>query len=290
HRLARLGELGIVLVALQAGGDRLQLAPARVHVGLVGQGRRAEDEAEQQERAQQEGGPVHGRSGRGWGGYVSTGRAAHGRPCFHRAGTMLAAGSLAADDMAQRQHDRQDPAAPTIWTVGHSTLEWEAFLELLRAHGIGAIADVRRYPGSRRYPWFASDALARALPQAGIGYRWLPQLGGRRAPRPDSLNTAWRNAGFRGYADLMASTEFGEGLAAALELAATQRTALMCAEAVWWRCHRRLLSDLLQHRGWQVLHILDAGPAQPHPGNPDARPAGDGLVYPALQGGLFPEG
>jgi len=203
---------------------------------------------------------------------------------------MLAAGSLAADDMAQRQHDRQDPAAPTIWTVGHSTLEWEAFRELLRAHGIGAIADVRRYPGSRRYPWFASDALARALPQAGIGYRWLPQLGGRRAPRPDSPNAAWRNAGFRGYADHMASTEFGEGLAAALELAATQRTALMCAEAVWWRCHRRLLSDLLQHRGWQVLHILDAGPAQPHPGNPDARPAGDGLVYPALQGGLFPEG
>lgn len=174
-----------------------------------------------------------------------------------------------------------------IWTIGHSTRDWDEFLGLLGAHGIEAVADVRRYPGSRRYPWFASEALSRALPEAGIAYRWLPQLGGRRRAGPDSPNGAWNNAAFQGYADHMASAEFAEGLAEALELAAHHRTALMCAESLWWRCHRRLVSDLLQHRGWEVLHILDQRQAQPHPGNPDARPAGDDLIYPPRQAGLF---
>ncbi len=178
--------------------------------------------------------------------------------------------------------------ARTIWTVGHSTRAWEEFIALLRAHDIQAIADVRRFPGSRRYPWFASEHLDRALPEEDIAYRWLPQLGGRRSAVPGSPNGAWRNAAFQGYADHMTSAEFAEGLEQALELAATHCTALMCAEAVWWRCHRRLISDLLQHRGWQVLHIVDPRAAQEHPGHPDARARGEDLVYPPRQAGLFP--
>lgn len=174
-----------------------------------------------------------------------------------------------------------------IWTIGHSTRSWEEFLELLATHGIEAIADVRRFPGSRRYPWFASETMAASLPAAGIGYRWLPQLGGRRRAQPGSPNGGWRNAAFQGYADHTASAEFAEGLALALELAQMRRTALMCAEAVWWRCHRRLISDLLVHRGFEVLHVIDAKPAQPHVINEAARPAGDLLVYPPVQPSLF---
>ncbi|WP_343224992.1 DUF488 domain-containing protein [Luteimonas sp. MC1895] len=174
-----------------------------------------------------------------------------------------------------------------IWTIGHSTRSWEEFLELLAVHGIEAIADVRRFPGSRRYPWFASEAMASALPEAGIGYRWLPQLGGRRRAQPGSPNGGWRNAAFQGYADHTASAEFAEGLAQALELAQARRTALMCAEAVWWRCHRRLVADLLVHRGMEVLHVIDAKPPQPHPLNEAARPAGTLLVYPPVQATLF---
>lgn len=176
---------------------------------------------------------------------------------------------------------------PTVWTVGHSTRSWDDFLAILAAHGIGAIADVRRFPGSRRYPWFASEAMADALPAAGLEYRWLPQLGGRRKLVPGSPNGAWRNASFQGYADHLASDEFAEGLAAALELAARTPTALMCAEAVWWRCHRRLIADLLLHRGGEVLHILDIAPAQAHPMHPDAKGRGTGLVYPPVQAPLF---
>ncbi|WP_457002258.1 DUF488 domain-containing protein [Luteimonas sp. A501] len=183
-----------------------------------------------------------------------------------------------------------DPDAgpgPTVWTAGHSTRTWEDFLAMLAAQGIGAIADVRRFPGSRRYPWFASEEMAKALPAAGLQYQWVPQLGGRRKVQPGSPNGAWRNASFQGYADHLASAEFAEGLALALDLAARTPTALMCAEAVWWRCHRRLVSDVLTHRGTEVLHIMDAKHVQPHPMHPDARPSGDLLIYPPAQGGLF---
>lgn len=178
----------------------------------------------------------------------------------------------------------------TVWTIGHSTRTWEEFLALLAESGIGAIADVRRYPGSRRYPWFASEAMAEALPAAGFDYLWIPQLGGRRKARPGSPNGAWRNAAFRGYADHLPSAEFADGLARVLESAAGRPTALMCAEAVWWRCHRRLVSDVLVHRGHPVMHILGPGQRQPHVLHPDARPQGDLLVYPPAQGGLFGEG
>ena len=156
-----------------------------------------------------------------------------------------------------------DPAA--IWTIGHSTRTLEEFLALLAAYRIEAIADVRRFPGSRRWPQFARDALAASLPAHGIGYQWFPELGGRRRAQPDSPNTAWRNAAFRGYADHLASTEFAEGLAAMLAFAARQRTAMMCAEAVWWRCHRSIIADVLKQRGIEVVHILDLHHSVVHP-------------------------
>jgi len=175
----------------------------------------------------------------------------------------------------------------SIWTIGHSTRTWEEFLELLATHGIEAIADVRRFPGSRRHPWFASEAMAVHLPAAGVHYQWLPQLGGRRSPVARSPNGAWRNTAFQGYADHLRSAEFAEGLGLALESAKARPTALMCAEAVWWRCHRRLISDLLVHRGVEVVHILGPGQLQLHVLHPDARPDGEHLVYPPAQAGLF---
>ncbi|HET6395445.1 MAG TPA: DUF488 domain-containing protein [Pseudoxanthomonas sp.] len=174
-----------------------------------------------------------------------------------------------------------DPA--TLWTVGHSTRGWEEFLALLAGWGIEAVADVRRFPGSRRYPWFAGDALARALPGAGIEYLWLPELGGRRKPRPDSPNGGWRNAAFQGYADHLDSAEFARGLQRLLALAARRRTAMMCAEAVWWRCHRGLISDVLKLRGIEVVHIADATHASPHPYTPAARIVEGRLAYPPAQ-------
>ena len=177
-----------------------------------------------------------------------------------------------------------DPA--TIWTIGHSTLTLEAFLGLLAEYRIAAIADVRRFPGSRRYPYFASDALAVTLPAHGIAYRWLPKLGGRRKVQPGSPNTAWRNASFQGYADYTATPEFAEGLAESLKLAAGKRTALMCAEAVWWRCHRSLIADVLKLRGIEVIHIIDATHTTVHPYTSPARIVDGSLSYAAVQGEL----
>ena len=179
------------------------------------------------------------------------------------------------------------PPVRSIWTIGHSTRTWEEFLGLLATHGIEAIMDVRRFPGSRRHPWFASEAMAVQLPAEGLHYHWLPQLGGRRSPVAGSPNGAWRNAAFQGYADHLRSAEFAEGLGLALESAQTRPTALMCAEAVWWRCHRRLISDLLVHRGVDVVHILGPGQLQHHVLHPEARADGDLLVYPPVQAGLF---
>jgi len=179
------------------------------------------------------------------------------------------------------------PASRRIWTIGHSTRPWEEFLDLLAADGIGAVADVRRFPGSRRYPWFAGEAMAAALPAAGVDYLWLPQLGGRRKAHAGSPNGAWRNAAFQGYADHLRSAEFADGLALVLASAAGRRTALLCAEALWWRCHRRLIADVLVHRGYEVLHILGPGQLQPHVPTPEARADGDLLVYPPAQAGLF---
>lgn len=167
----------------------------------------------------------------------------------------------------------------TIWTIGHSTRTLEAFLDVLTAYRIEAVADVRRFPGSRRHPHFAKDALGESLSSHGIVYRWLPQLGGRRPVRPDSPNDGWRNASFRGYADHLASAEFAEGLDALLALAAQRRTALMCAEAVWWRCHRALIADVLRVRGIEVIHIADAAHSTVHPYTSPARIVEGRLSY-----------
>lgn len=136
---------------------------------------------------------------------------------------------------------------------------------MLDRNGVEAVADVRRFPGSRRLPQYARPALNAALRERGVAYRWIPTLGGRRRPLPDSPNTAWRNASFRAYADYMATTGFADGLDELLALASDLRTTLMCAEAVWWRCHRRLIADELSVRGLQVVHILDAKQSVAHP-------------------------
>jgi len=153
----------------------------------------------------------------------------------------------------------------TVWTVGHSTRSAEEFGQILLAYGIEVLVDVRSFPGSRRYPQFNRAALAEWLQQIGIVYRHEPRLGGRRKPRPDSHNTAWKNASFRAYADHMETEEFRKGVKDLLELAENGRTAVMCAEALWWRCHRRLISDYLKTEGHDVIHILDQNKTQEHP-------------------------
>jgi uncharacterized protein (DUF488 family) len=179
------------------------------------------------------------------------------------------------------------PAAATVWTVGHSSRGFDAFIDILAAHDIQAIADVRRFPGSRRYPWFASEALAASLPAHGIAYEWIPQLGGRRRVQPGSPNGGWRNASFQGYADHLSSPEFADGLGQALALAERRRTALMCAEALWWQCHRALISDVLKFRGFEVIHILDVGKTAPHAYTAPARVDAGRLEYPPAQGSLL---
>jgi uncharacterized protein (DUF488 family) len=149
----------------------------------------------------------------------------------------------------------------TLWTVGHSTRSAEDFRGLLRAHGVTRVAEVRRFAGSRRYPHFHPDALERSLADGGIGYTAMPDLGGRRRPRADSPHAAWRNEAFRGYADYMDTPAFAAAARQLAELARGDRVAIMCAEGVWWRCHRSMIADFFKAHGWEVLHIL--GPAEP---------------------------
>lgn len=166
-----------------------------------------------------------------------------------------------------------------IWTIGHSTRSIEQFLGLLTGSGIEVIADVRSFPGSRKYPQYNREALAATLLAHGIDYHWLPSLGGRRKPSADSPNKAWRNASFRGYADYMSRTEFAQGLSQLLEISNQGRTAIMCSEGVWWRCHRSMIADALCVRGTKVVHILDARHNVPHPMTAPARIVGGVLSY-----------
>jgi uncharacterized protein (DUF488 family) len=159
----------------------------------------------------------------------------------------------------------------TVWTVGHSTRPLTEFLELLAAYRIELVADVRRFPGSRSQPQYQQQALESALHQAGVGYIWLPDLGGRRQPLPDTPNTTWRHRAFRGYADHLAGEEFAAGLFELLTVAWGLRTALMCAEILWWRCHRRMIADVLVSLGARVIHIMDGETAQTHRLNAPAR-------------------
>lgn len=167
----------------------------------------------------------------------------------------------------------------TIWTIGHSNRELGDFLSLLSQYEIEAIADVRRFPGSRRQPHFAREALEDSLRERGVAYLWLPQLGGRRRPISGSVNTGWRSNAFQGYADHMATEEFESGMNALLELAHERRTAVMCAELLWWRCHRRLIADLLKARDYDVIHILDGRQSTDHPFTSPARIVDGQLSY-----------
>lgn len=173
--------------------------------------------------------------------------------------------------------------AVTIWTIGHSTLPLEQFLDLLTRNRIEAVADVRRYPGSRRWPHFAREQLTKALEDRGLLYMGFPELGGRRTPRADSRNTGWRSAAFRGYADYMETEAFGEGLDRLVNLACGFRTAVLCAEALWWRCHRGLIADVLRWIEFEVYHIIGPGPPAAHPYTAAARLVMGRLSYSAAE-------
>jgi uncharacterized protein (DUF488 family) len=170
-----------------------------------------------------------------------------------------------------------------LFSFGHSTRTAEEVVEILRAHGIERIADVRAYPGSRRHPQFGSEVMARWLAEAGIDYVHLPALGGRRSPQPDSPNDGWANKQFQGYADHMRTAEFQRALQELLDLCARGPTACMCAEAQWWRCHRRMICDAALAAGHPALHIMSASDAVPHELTDFAVVEGARLTYPAAQ-------
>ena len=169
-----------------------------------------------------------------------------------------------------------------IWTIGHSTSPIESFLDALRVNGITLLADVRRFPGSRRHPQFGRAALAQSLGTPGIDYVHFQALGGRRRPRPDSRNTAWRNDSFRGYADYMETPEFARAIEALVHEATARRVAIMCAESLWWQCHRGLIADYLKARDHRVTHIVAGGRTEPHPFTSVARIIDGRLSYQGL--------
>jgi uncharacterized protein (DUF488 family) len=175
---------------------------------------------------------------------------------------------------------------PDIWTIGHSTRTLEVFLEMLALHEIEALADVRRYPGSRKYPHFGTEPLSQALKEREVDYVAMPELGGRRQPRPDSHNTVWRNESFRGYADYMETDGFRQGIERLMAVALRKRTAVMCAEAVWWRCHRALIADYLTAAGVVVRHIME-GKSEIHKFTAAARIRNGALSYAPEQPGLL---
>lgn len=178
-------------------------------------------------------------------------------------------------------HSPETPASPELWTIGHSTRPIEEFVGLLQSHGIQLLVDVRTIPFSRRNPQFHQEALAQSLREAGLQYRHMPELGGRRKTRPDSVNVGWRNAGFRGYADYMQTQEFWDGLEELVNIGQQSPSAVMCAEAVPWRCHRTLIADAMVIRGWTVHHIISASSLKTHTLTPFAKPDAGRLTYPA---------
>lgn len=171
---------------------------------------------------------------------------------------------------------------PTVWTIGHSTRAVNDFIQILKGHQIRTLIDVRSFPGSRRYPQFNSSELSESLANEGIRYHHLPKLGGRRRPSPDSKNTAWRNSAFRAYADHMDTEEFKQGIEELHELARVDRTAIMCAEALWWRCHRSLIADYLKALGGTVIHLSDEKHTEIHPYTSAARIVEGKLSYEGL--------
>ncbi|HZD79830.1 MAG TPA: DUF488 domain-containing protein [Actinomycetota bacterium] len=173
-----------------------------------------------------------------------------------------------------------EPADPrTIFTIGHGTRPIGDFLELLRGAGIQRLVDVRTAPGSRRNPQFGKEELAAALADASIAYDWEKDLGGLRRTGPDSRHTAIRNASFRAFADHMETDTFRGALDRLAETSRDTITAIMCAESLWWRCHRRMIADALTVRGWRVIHLMDRGKREPHRLHPNARVVGEEVIY-----------
>jgi uncharacterized protein (DUF488 family) len=171
------------------------------------------------------------------------------------------------------------PMSQIVWTIGHSTRPIDDFLQVLAAYDIELVADVRRFPGSRRVPQFAVAALESSLEERGIAYRWIPALGGRRRSDPASVNVGWRHQAFRAYADHIATQEFSDGLTELLMLAYGLRTAIMCAEILWWRCHRRIVADVLTMLGFEVVHIRDGTRSEVHRLSAPARVVRGRLTY-----------
>jgi uncharacterized protein (DUF488 family) len=174
------------------------------------------------------------------------------------------------------------PTAPKLhqfYSIGHSTRSWDEFLELLRSFSVEVLCDVRRFPGSRRFPHFTVPQFQEGLVAAGIGYEHFPELGGRRKARTDSPNTNWHNSAFRGYADFMETGEFAKGMDRLLRVAQEKTPAVMCAEALWWQCHRALISDYLLVRGVDIFHITSAGKATAHRFTSAARVESGKLFY-----------
>jgi uncharacterized protein (DUF488 family) len=180
-------------------------------------------------------------------------------------------------DIVSRPGDRT--LEQTVYTIGHSTRSIAEFLDLLELSGIEVLADVRRMPGSRRLPQFDSATLSRSLAERGIDYCWIGQLGGRRRPAPGSRNLGWRHLAFRAYADHLRTREFADGLFELLMLARGRRTVVMCAEVLWWRCHRRLIADVLVALGLTVVHVFNAEKQELHRLSAPARLVGKELSY-----------
>ena len=170
----------------------------------------------------------------------------------------------------------------SLWTIGHSTQPIEGLIQLLKSFEIAVLVDVRSFPGSRRYPQFNKETLSQSLAEAGIDYVHMPELGGRRRAKPDSVNMAWRNESFRAYADYMEKESFALGIERLLKIASEKPTAIMCAESLWWRCHRSLISDYLKAKGIEVTHILGAGKSEEHPFTSAAKIVNGHLSYRGL--------
>lgn len=175
----------------------------------------------------------------------------------------------------------------TIFTIGHSTRTLEEFIKLLKSFNIQLLADIRSYPGSKRFPHFNKDALQKTLPEQHIAYQHFPALGGRRKTTNESKNTVWKNEAFRGYADYMETDDFKNAIAELEAVAKKQTTAYMCSEAVWWSCHRSLVSDYLKWRGWNVIHIMAENKSQEHPYTSPAKIVDGKLSYAAEQLNIF---
>lgn len=168
-----------------------------------------------------------------------------------------------------------------IWTIGHSTHPLDEFIAMLQSFNLEHLVDIRSFPGSRKFPQFNKENLEKSLPENKIKYSHLEKLGGRRKAKPDSKNTIWRNASFMGYADYMETSHFKKGLEILKEIALKRRTAIMCSEAVWWRCHRSMVSDDLKAQDWNVMHIMGIEKEQEHPFTQPAKIVDGELSYKA---------